>query len=206
MATLVENFICQHFDKIYKEICHGTTGQAEWRKILDSNGRTVIWNLHVSKSRVLESIRQFFYLCLNASVINSEYEKIPRWTKELLIVACMAPDSKFVDADRYSALVQASDPFTKFLFGCFDWWITDVNPIDSYGGSYLDKYDSRIWYYKQCVQRGSFSLKHSSKLLYDFLKDIRNQESHTAKEDFFAEHPKCMQRLVYILYDYPCVC
>ena len=203
MVTLVENFICQHFDNIYKEICNGTTGQAEWRMRPDNDGRLsfVHWNLHASKDSVLESIRRFLHLCLNADKIKSEYSKIPRWTKELLFAACMPSGGKYVDADRYSALVQASDPFTKFLFGCFNWWITDINPKDSNGNSYLDKYDSRIWYYKQCAERDNYKFKHTANLLYD-LKDPRNQESHTAIEEFYAEHPKCLQRLVYILYDY----
>ncbi|MBO6030090.1 MAG: hypothetical protein J6Q22_01315 [Prevotella sp.] len=206
MVTLVENFICQHFDKIYKEICCGTTGQAEWRKCRDNGGRLsyVNWTLHATKSSVLESIKQFLHLCLNANNVGEKYGKIPRWTKELLIAACMPSGSKYVDADRYSALVLASDPFTKFFFGCFDWWITDINPKGSNGDSYLEQYSSRIWYYKQCAINGTNygQYQNAADLLSELLKKPRNQEAHTAKEEFFAEHPKCMQQLVYILYDY----
>lgn len=202
MATLVENFICQHFDNIYKEICHGTKGQTDCRKISDKKNCIATWDFHVSKNSVLESIRQFFHLCLNASVIDSESQKVQRWTKELLTAACLPPDNRYIDADRYGALVQASDPFTKFLFGCFDWQITDINPKDNYGDRYICKYDSRTWYYSDCVRRGNKDLRFTANLLYDYLKELRNQESHTTVEEFFAMHPKCMQRLVYILYDY----
>ena len=201
MITLVDNFICQHFDKIYQEICSGTTGQAEWRMRTNSYGNRYYshWVIRASKSNVLESINEFFYLCLNAKMIGREYEKIERWTKELLMVACMPSGSKAVDADRYTVLVMSSDQFTKFLFSCFDWRITDENPDNEHGQSHLNSYDSRIKYFKDCAERGN--CKFSSNLLYD-LKTPRNDEVHEAREEFFAEHPMCIQRLVYTLYDY----
>ena len=166
------------------------------------------WKLDASKNDVMESIRQFFHLCLNAKLVeNKLYDKIPRWTKELLFAACMPQDSKIIDADRYSNLVQASDPFTKFIFASFDWRITDKDPRSIYNDSYLDTYDSRIGYYKNCAahwpldEKDGEKYRFSANLLYD-IKDTRNQESHNSKEEFFAEHPKCMQRLIYILYDF----
>lgn len=201
MITFVDNFICQHFDKIYQEICSGTTDQAEWRMRTNRYGNRYYshWDVRANKSNVFESINEFFHLCLNAKKIGGEYEKIERWTKELLMVACMPSGCKTVDADRYSVLVMSSDQFTKFLFSCFDWRITDENPDNEYGQSHLNSYASRIKYFEDCAERGN--CKYSSNLLYD-LKTPRNDEVHGAREEFFAEHPMCIQRLVYTLYDY----
>lgn len=191
MATLVENYICQHFENIYKEICNGTAGQAAWRKL---KGKTVYpyWRIHASKASVLYSIMQFFHLCLNASRIDRRYGKIERWTNQLLVISCTPLDSDITNANDYSMLVLASDPFTKFIFSCFDWLVDDANA----------SYDERIKYYKKCAKEGGCF--DSSQLLYD-LKNPRNDEVHESKELFYSEHSQCMQRLVYTLYDYICI-
>lgn len=206
MATLEENYICQHFDNIYREICNGTTGQATWRMRPGKFGKNYLsWKVKASKKSVLESIKQFLYLCLNSSKVGSEYAKIERWTRQLMIISCTPLDSDITDADKYSVLVQASDPFTKFFFGCFDWMITDMIPGDKYGNSYLDLFDLRIRYYQDCASNsdkpGPDNYKFTADLLFD-IKIPRNDESHGAKEVFYTERTKCMQRLVYSLYDY----
>lgn len=201
MATLVENFICQHFDNIYRQICSGTNGQHSWRRHESINGGFYYdrWTLDASKSSVLESIHQFLHLCFNAGMIGAEHKMIEEWTRYLLINACLPAENRIADSFRYSKLVEVSDQITKFFFGCFDWQITDVIPGDLYDNKYIDKFDARVDYYKRCADRSGY--KYTAQLLYN-MKAPRNKEAHSATADFYEKRPECLQRLVYHLYDY----
>lgn len=201
MATLVENFICQHFDNIYNQICHGTGGQHPWRRHEGSNGLLYFdeWTLNANKSSVLESIHQFFHLCLNAGKTGSEHKMIEEWTRYLLINACLPAENRIADSFRYSKLTEVSDQITKFIFGCFDWQIRDFIPGDKHGNRHIDQFETRVKYYRNCVEKSE--IKHTMQLLYN-MKTPRNKESHTAIADFYEKRPECLQRLVYNLYDY----
>ena len=201
MASLVENFICQHFDKIYQQICFGTRGQHPWRRHEGANGVLYFdrWTLNANKSSVLESIHQFFHLCLNAGKTGSEHKMIEEWTRYLLINACLPAENRIADSFRYSKLIEVSDQITKFIFGCFDWQICDFIPGDVHGNRHIDKFDARVEYYKKCVDSSEY--KYTKQLLYN-MKTPRNKEAHTATADFYEKRPECLQRLVYNLYDY----
>ncbi len=179
MINLDNNFICQHFDKIYNLICH------ELQK------KNLTWDCKASRQDVMISIRRFFYLCRNADKINREFAMIPKWIKDLEIIACMPSQNIIRDTYRYYKLLDSAEPITKFLLYSFDWGITDMN--EHY--SFLEGFHTRIQYYKE---RCNF--KDTANLLYR-MKNKRNEIAHTAI-NFYTDHYKCISDLVFNLYSY----
>ena len=193
MATLIENYICQHFGNIYQQICNGTKGQYGRSMQLESkNSKCYEWRLNAEKSRVLECIHQFLFLCLNAGEINKDYEEIEEWTRILMIVSCMPTDSGITDSYKYSKLIEASDQITKYIFSCFNWHLYDIDQEEN------ATFFSRINYYKKTLPNEYMS---SAELLSD-LRKLRNNKAHLAKSDFYINHQICINRLIYTLYDY----
>lgn len=197
MATLIENYICQHFGNIYQQICSGTKGQYGRNMQPESKNREYYeWCLAAEKSRVLECIHQFFSLCLNAGKVNKHYKDIEEWTRILMIVSCMPTDSGIVDSWKYKGLIEASEQFTKYIFSCFNWHINDIDPDEN--NSYISKFYSRIKYLKNTLPKYYMS---SAELLTD-LRKLRNNEAHLANSDFIIYNTIYLNRLIYTLYDY----
>lgn len=203
--TLVENFICQHFDAVYSEILNGTTGQSRY----DSKGRlrkNYSWKVEVKvkKSDVLLCMKQFFHLCLNAGTLDSEFKKLSDFTRVLLINACSPQGNSIFDYYKFTKMLASPEQYTHFLFSCFDWKIDRIKEYDKKknGLKWLDKFDWRIQYFKDHINHVRISGGNAmpDQLLYD-LRGPRNEESHYAKDYFISERTRCLQQLVYVLYD-----
>ena len=194
--TLVENFICQHHDKIYELICKGLRdGKRSWLK----------WDIQTDKQQVMESIRIFFHLCSNAGKIGEEHQEIEEWITALTKVACAQRSHGIVSSYKYRVLMSASDPITKFLFSCFDWHIFEYlpknpNDKDSHDKRIIDSYDARLNYYKEHVSYHNSEYEKTANLLFD-MKQKRNNLVHTAKK-FYTNRQKCLRELVHHLYNY----
>ena len=216
--SLIDCFIHLNFEKVYDEICHGVVGQRASRSELDNiEDYKLKWNTHADKREVLECIRTFFHVCLNAHRVGSEYGEIPEWISAMTKIACARRSHRIVSSYQYRILLSASEQITRFLFSTFDWGINDMdesqsNRLSQNGQakevSYLNTFDSRIWYYthykgtdKKESERREFDagtkLWNTAQLLYA-MKEQRNGMAHLAKR-FYTDRPVCLQRLVYQL-------
>ena len=189
--TLEENFICHHFGRVYDFICSGL--------IFDSRYK---WNIEADKQEVMESIRLFFHLCLNASKVGNEFQEIEEWVMALAKIACAQRSHGIVSSYKYRVLRNASDPITKFLFGCFDWHIDEINPEKAgfKENKILDSFDARLRYYQEHVSYRNPESRNTANLLFA-MKKQRNQSAHTAIS-FYANRQKCLKELVNHLLNY----
>ena len=191
--TLEENFICHHFGRIYDLICSGLSFQEKsWYK----------WNIEADKQEVMESIRLFFHLCLNAGKVGNEFQEIEEWVMALAKIACAQRSHGIVSSYKYRVLRNASDPITKFLFGCFDWHIDEINPEKAgfKDNRILDSFDARLRYYQEHVSYRNPESGNTANLLFA-MKKQRNQSAHTAIS-FYANRQKCLKELVNHLLNY----
>ncbi len=193
MVTLVENFICQHFDRIYKQIC---SGFCFWK------GQKYGWNIEADRQQVMESIQIFFHLCLNAEKVGKEHQQIKEWIMALTKIACAQRNHGVVSSYQYRVLRNASDPITKFLFGCFDWNIYAIIPekADYRDNRILDSFDARLKYYEEHVSYMNPEYGNTAIPLFE-MKSQRNESTHTAK-NFYVDRTKCLKQLADHLFNY----
>ena len=214
--SLTDCFIRLHFNQIYNEICKGVVCQKASRSELNGiEDHKLKWDTQADKREVLECIRAFFHVCMNADRVDSEYEEIPKWITAMAKIACAHRSHGVVSSYKYRTLLSASEQITKFIFASFDWGINDIDEYQSnclskngqrQEVSFLNSFDRRIWYYthyKSAVKREfreGTKLWNTAQLLY-VMKELRNGIAHSAK-NFYIDRQNCLQRLVYMLYDY----
>ena len=202
--TIIDSFIHINYKDIYNEICFGCVNQDRkyYEKLKERNNKITIptWNKKPSNIDVLESIYQFFHLCLNASKIDKDNKKIEEWILAQIKIACAQQSHGIVSSYKHTVLINSSEQVTKYLFSCLSWGIGMQNNSKSISlGKNLainENFDSRILFYKDFMGMSD----KTCHLLYA-MKEMRNASVHTVY-DFYTNRIDALNQLRYLLYDY----
>lgn len=203
--NIIDNFIYQHFDNIYAQVISGPDPIK--RKYLDTKdfGNNLCkWDLagylkdqfsiEEIKRNLYDSIRHFFYICLNSSsnkiYINkqNQYAGIGEKIKKQLYLACLQHEN-LMTSDIYENYMEFTDQVIKYMFLYLN--------IGTEGE--LSSCELRIKKFGLFLQE-----KGKIKDVYKLIKAMqatRNRKAHYAYK-YSTNRKDWLDQITYLLYDY----
>lgn len=201
---IIDNFIYQHFDNIYAQVISGPDPKRrEYLKTKDFGKNLCDWNLdeHLDdkqsaniKINLYDSIRHFFYICLNSPSIELQskpkknaYAGVAEKIKKQLYLACLQHES-LMTAEIYENYIGFTDQVIKYMFLY----------LNIGTESELKECQARINKFTDLLHKKD--IKGVDRLLRA-MQSTRNQKAHSAYT-YVTNKKAWLDQITYLLYDY----
>ncbi len=208
---IIDNFIYQHFDNIYAQVISGPDPiKREYLKTKDFGNNLCKWDLsrylkdqfsiEGIKRNLYDSIRHFFYICLNSPSISVQsktdreqskinqnpYAGVAEKIKKQLYLACLQHES-LMTADIYENYIGFTDQVIKYIFLYLN--IGTERELRECQVR-IDKFTNLLPQDMKGVHR-----------LLCAMQSTRNKKAHYAYK-YYTNKKDWLDQITYLLYDY----